>query len=194
MELQAIAIDPRENGALGALGGWAARDKRMDDAEAYYRHRSFPHHVPDLSCVASHTPLSSYLHAGVQLKPTAAFQHGTSTSLFYSTTRRETTKRACCCRWVLKQHAYCCPGHVRARFMFINSLLDGCLLFIAHHILLAFMRCLSLHPSAACGAVGASGQHRVRSPASCSTNTFHAPAGTTTTGLCCTASGSWTRL
>jgi hypothetical protein len=169
----------------------------MDDAEAYYRHRSFPHHVADLSCTPSHTPLSSYLHAGVQLKPTAAFQRGTSTSLFYSTTRRETTKRACCCRWALQQHARCCPGHVRALLMFINSLLDGCFVFIAHPIPMAFVRCLSLHseiPSAACGAVGASGQHRVRSPASRSTNTFHAPAGTTTTGLCCTASGSWTRL
>ena len=26
---QAIALDPRENGALGALGGWSAREKRL---------------------------------------------------------------------------------------------------------------------------------------------------------------------
>jgi hypothetical protein len=35
--MQAIALDPRENGALGALGGWAVREKRTEEAEAYYR-------------------------------------------------------------------------------------------------------------------------------------------------------------
>jgi hypothetical protein len=101
---QAIALDPRENGALGALGGWAAKNKQMDEAEAYYRY-FFLSHIHFLasskfilsSCFPNVPSADVSSHAGARLTLMAALQLGTLTSLSCSTTRRETTRRARCC-------------------------------------------------------------------------------------------------
>ncbi len=72
---QAIALDPNENGALGALGGWAAKESRLKEAETCVLY--FPHGF-GLTLGADST--------GARLTQMAAWQRGTSISPCCSTT------------------------------------------------------------------------------------------------------------